>query len=343
MIWTQWGLKDRLVADPDIWLCYECGDCSTRCPRGARPADVMAAVRKESILHYAVPGFVGRWINEEKNLPLLLAIPAVLLIFALLLKGALGIEAEAGHAAAAGTWQYADLFPHWLLIGFFTLFSGAAVVGAVLGVVRFWGAMKAADAREPQSRSLKPLGESIVQVLKDIFVHGRFAKCGANEPRYVAHLAVFYGFVGLFLATVWAVVVMFVLIPLAPETFSYPFSFWNPVKILANVSTVALIAGCALMIRDRRAMGDDGGVTTPFDRNFVWLLLGIGVTGLVVELLRFGGVKSLGYTFYFVHLVLVFSLLVYLPYSKFAHVFYRTAALVYAEHSGRNRAEAGEG
>ena len=35
MLWTMWGLKDRLIRNPDLWMCYYCGGCSETCPREA--------------------------------------------------------------------------------------------------------------------------------------------------------------------------------------------------------------------------------------------------------------------------------------------------------------------
>ena len=59
MVWAQWGLKDKLTADPDIWLCHNCGNCAELCPRGANPADVMAAARNVMYKDLCQPAKIG--------------------------------------------------------------------------------------------------------------------------------------------------------------------------------------------------------------------------------------------------------------------------------------------
>jgi ABC-type methionine transport system permease subunit len=61
-----------------------------RCPRGARPGDVLAAIRQQTIQHYAIPRAVGRWVNSVRATPfMLLLVPALLLAAALLGVGRL--------------------------------------------------------------------------------------------------------------------------------------------------------------------------------------------------------------------------------------------------------------
>src|SRR3989442_3395101 len=85
MVWAQWGLEDRLLADADAWLCYQCNDCITHCPVDARPGDVMAATRDLQMAEYAVPKVMSRIAGERRLLPVAVAIPAALvavLVFA---------------------------------------------------------------------------------------------------------------------------------------------------------------------------------------------------------------------------------------------------------------------
>ncbi len=74
---------------------------------------------------------------------------------------------------------------------------------------------------------------------------------------------------------------------------------------------------------------------------FDWLLITIiGVimaSGILSWLTRLAGIANVAYTVYFIHLVFVLSLFLYLPYSKLAHMFYRSAAMCFVKYSGREK------
>jgi quinone-modifying oxidoreductase subunit QmoC len=140
-----------------------------------------------------------------------------------------------------------------------------------------------------------------------------------------------YSFISLGIATALGVLYIDVLHLDSPFRFGYG----TPIKIFGNLGAIAIIAGTVLMIINRYKNAEKVGLGSYFD----WLLIGIigvvGVSGFLAQLLRVAGIGSLAYTSYFIHLVFVFSLFVYLPYSKLAHIFYRGAAIAFNKYSGR--------
>jgi quinone-modifying oxidoreductase subunit QmoC len=112
-----------------------------------------------------------------------------------------------------------------------------------------------------------------------------------------------------------------------------PYSQLNPVKWLANIAGVSLVIGSVLMIKQRLAKKDQ--VSTYSDWFLIGLALMLGVTGLLTEMTRLGGMAGTSYFLYFLHLMFVWGLFCYVPFSKLAHLVYRTAALTYTEWSQR--------
>ncbi|RPJ12756.1 MAG: heterodisulfide reductase, partial [Desulfobacteraceae bacterium] len=71
------------------------------------------------------------------------------------------------------------------------------------------------------------------------------------------------------------------------------------------------------------------------DWYLIGLVLGLGVSGMLTEITRLAGWAAVSYALYFIHLVFVFNLFAFLPFSKLAHLVYRTLAMAYAEYSSR--------
>jgi quinone-modifying oxidoreductase subunit QmoC len=56
---------------------------------------------------------------------------------------------------------------------------------------------------------------------------------------------------------------------------------------------------------------------------------------MLTEMTRLGELAGSSYALYFIHLIFVFCLFAYLPFSKLAHLVYRTVAMTYTEYANR--------
>jgi quinone-modifying oxidoreductase subunit QmoC len=168
---------------------------------------------------------------------------------------------------------------------------------------------------------------ALIRVIPTILKHSKFSECTENKDRSTAHLLVFYSFIGLFIVTNIFFIHLYIL------QWHGPYSQLHPVKWLANISGVALIIGGVLMIRNRLSKTDQ--TSTYKDWYLLGLVLGLGLTGMLTEATRLAGMAGIAYGTYFIHLIFVFNLFAFLPFSKLAHLVYRTVAMAYNEYSGR--------
>jgi quinone-modifying oxidoreductase subunit QmoC len=338
MINAQWGLKDKLFANPDIWLCHQCSDCTAYCPRGAKPGEVLGAVRKLSIENYALIGPLAKAVGSPAGLLFLLAIPVIL--FGLLIPF-LGHQIPSEYLGkhlrvpqyltevitSNEPIVYADtLMPVPFIDAVFGAAAFFALIGFFAGVMRYW---KDLSANGPQEPTMSLTG-AIMAVVTEFLAHKKFQQCEVTKDRTKSHLFVFYGFAGLAVTTTWAIVYLYALdIP-------SPYKMTDPMKLLGNISAVSLLLGIFWVVWNRNANAEKAGKGSYYDWLFISIIAALVVSGILSELLRLANIPVLAYPVYFIHLVVIFFLFAYAPYSKMAHMVYRTTALVYAKYTGRD-------
>lgn len=348
MVWAQWGLKEKLVSDPDVLLCHQCGDCTAYCPRGAKPGEVLGAIRAYAYTHFGWPRGLANFVSEGKNLPLIIGLPALLILVVWYFSGGMHIP--------AGKVDLGRFFGDGLYFGFTrtVIFIDAmfvpvflfAIFAAYRGVSSMWRSM---SAQLPEAASgfrpsvLTFVVDFLWPAVKETLAHKRFQECGANKSRVYGHLPLLFSFIGLLAVTGYSFVRVDLFGLLNPALHA-PLPLDDPFKILANISAIALIVGIAILWANRSRMEDEGRATpTYYDWFLIVEIATVGVTGLLTEVTRLIGIPVLAYLFYYLHLVAIFMLFLYMPYTKFAHMVYRTFGMAFQRYRDSNFVQPAKG
>lgn len=306
-------------------LCHNCGACLHAC-QYAPPHEfavnvpqAMAKVRGQTYADYAWPPALGA-LYQRNGLAISLALAASLALFLLLslvLNGTLWGGDLQGN--------FYKLFPHNLMVGMFTPVFLWAVLALSLGVRRFWRDVTPATSGQPLSSPAA--AEATLDVLRLKYLDGGHGEgCHDADDAYTlsrqrAHHLTFYGFMLCFAATSLATIYHYVFGWVAPYNLpSLP-------KVLGAVGGVSLLLGTAWLFRlnrQRHPLHGDAGQKT-MDLGFIALLFFTSATGLALWLGR--GTAALP-TLLALHLGVVMALFALMPYGKFAHGVFRTAALL---------------
>ncbi len=306
-------------------LCHNCGACLHAC-QYAPPHEfavnvpqAMAQVRGQTYTDYAWPPALGA-LYQRNGLTLSLALAvglSVFLLLALQLNGTLWSNNLSGN--------FYKLFPHNLLVSLFAPVFLFAALALSLGVRRFWRDVTPATSGAPLTPPAAQ--EATHDVLRLKYLDGGHGE-GCNNAddaftlsRRRAHHLTFYGFMLCFAATTLATVYHYAF------GWTAPYDLPSLPKILGAAGGVSLLLGTAGLFKlnlQRHPMHGDAA-QKPMDLGFMALLFFTSLSGLALWLGR--GSAALP-ALLAIHLGVVMALFATLPYGKFAHGIFRTAALL---------------
>lgn len=304
------GAEEKLLASPALWLCYYCGECSDSCPRDAEPGEFMMAARRYAIEKYSIGRVASVFYNPVVSTVSLIALTLVALLGILTMKGTPTFSPP--NLQSLFSFQIIHDVGLWL--GAIVALSVFANIAIMTKHVRF-----SANKELPLfARSKIWVSNLVSSVIRESLGQLDYLKC-TNKNRYVAHMALFWGFIGLAIATSIDFIIGLGKIPLYPVP---------PQRVLGILSGLGLTAGAAYYFYKRLRRSERHAKSSHFtDWIFVTLMLLAGISGLLLTFSLYLTSALAAYSLYLIHLVIVFDLVAMAPFTKFAHALYRPLAI----------------
>lgn len=325
---AQLGMKDELLGSQELWLCYNCGDCSETCPQGAEPANFMAAARCYAVTHYA-PLKIGNLFCKR---PLVGGLIAFLMVifFSIFMYGERQIVAT-DQLKLFGFIPYELIHTAGLVamiaVGLLSVVTILTMMSRIARVnnLSFRNFLKGS-----QMHWFRAFWDAVV--VQSLWQKRYREECEAPEnmgawylSKWFVHAATMWGFLGLLFATALNYFLDIIGVK-ATGTFV---PIWYPTRLIGTLSGLLFMYGVTVLLYKRwKSVDKAHSFSRPSDYIFLTLLWLSGITGFIIEIaLYLPGAPMWGYWMFIFHVAVSITLLLLLPFTKFAHAIYRIVAL----------------
>ncbi len=315
-------------------LCHNCGECLYACqfapPHefGINVPQILARIRLHTYEEECWPRPIGAAFRHHGVVTalVLMGILSLVLFAAVRTFNPAGLEATSG--------DFYAVIPHRVMVSLFGAVGLFAVLAMGIGLRRFWRAVRDTPSTQTGTSGNRacrgPSVREIVRALRAALtlrhLHSTGPDCTTAEEtktpwRRWFHHCTLYGFLLCFASTSVAALYHIVF------GWHAPYAYTSLPVVLGVLGGIGLLVGPAglAVVRQRRDPELGDVAQKGLDESFILLLWMTSVTGLVLLVLRnHAGMSAL----LILHLGAVLALFVTLPYGKFVHGIYRTAALV---------------
>ena len=323
---AQWGLRDRVLEDPGPWLCFYCGDCSSRCPRKANPGEAMMALRRYLTSQYDWTGLsrlMYRSAIWEFGILALVA-AAIILLFTIPHNFGFGLLSRSGPAALSTVML--DRFAPVDIVDW-----GDRILAILLGLLLL---SNAARMFSGLMRGEKIPFRFYVTQLPHFIAQGitqkRWGDCDSSNKNknWIRHLILVSGYV-----------IVFTLVVVFLPWFQIKDNSFHWTSFLGYYSAAVLLGSTIWIIFDRIKKRTEMHLFSHFsDWLFPILLFLAALSGIMLHIFRVMDLPMQTYITYMIHLVIVVPMLaVEVPFGKWGHLLYRPLAIYVAAVRSRAR------